>query len=103
HSPQLVHAAVGNLVPARVRQETSRRRIDLVDEADFPSGSELFFKDRHDVLLAETMRDQVELHIFRRPGRLLAQRHLFWIGYQESGRAAESRLRVAGETLIRVV
>src|SRR5579871_3807797 len=64
--PQLVHAAVGDPVAALVAQEIARCGIDLVDEAHLARRAELLLEDGHDVLLAETVRDEVELWVLRR-------------------------------------
>src|SRR5262249_38679379 len=79
--PQLVHAAVA-------------RAVGLELEADLADRTELQLEGRDHVALAEAIGNEAEHRVFRRQRRTLAR-----IGDEEAARAAQSRLKVAPETL----
>ena len=85
NDPELMHATVA-------------RAVRLVLEAHFANGPVLLLERRDRVLLAEAVRDQPEHRIFRAATPLPAR-----IGDEEAAGAAERRLRMAGEALVRVV
>src|SRR5581483_3901965 len=103
HGPQLVHTAVRNRVAVAVADDVAVT-VHLVDKADLADRTVLQLKARYDILLAEAVRDQVELRVLWRPGGLRTRlREIDRIGNQEAARPAQCRLRMTRETLVAIV